>query len=136
LTLLGMKVLTVFGTRPEAIKLAPVFRELENNRSLISKVCVTAQHRELLDQVLSVFNIKPDFDLNIMRKGQSLFDITTRSLQALEGVLKQEKPDVVLVQGDTTTAFVASLAAYYLKVSVGHVEAGLRTFDKYNPFPE
>jgi UDP-N-acetylglucosamine 2-epimerase (non-hydrolysing) len=132
----NMEVLTVFGTRPEAIKLAPVVKELEKSPAFRSQVCVTGQHRELLDQVLSVFDIKPDFDLNIMRKGQSLFDITARSLQALEGVLKREKPDIVLVQGDTTTAFAASLAAYYLQIKIGHIEAGLRTFDKYNPFPE
>ena len=131
-----MDILTVFGTRPEAIKLAPVVKELVKHSTLTSRVCVTGQHRELLDQVLKVFGIEPDFDLNIMQKGQNLFDITTRSLQALEDTLKQEKPDVVLIQGDTTTAFVASLAAYYLQISVGHVEAGLRTFDKYNPFPE
>ena len=131
-----MNVLTIFGTRPEAIKLAPVIKGLEEESTFMSKVCVTGQHRELLDQVLGVFQIKPDFDLNIMQKGQNLFDITTRSLQALEDTLKQEKPDVVLVQGDTTTGFAASLAAYYLQISVGHIEAGLRTFDKYNPFPE
>jgi UDP-N-acetylglucosamine 2-epimerase (non-hydrolysing) len=131
-----MRVLTVFGTRPEAIKLAPVVKELEKQSALSSRVCVTGQHRQMLDQVLSVFDIKPDFDLNIMREGQSLFDITTRSLQALEQTLKRDRPDIVLVQGDTTTAFAASLAAYYLQIKVGHVEAGLRTFDKYNPFPE
>jgi len=133
---LAMKVLTIFGTRPEAIKLAPVVKELERQIGSASKVCVTGQHRELLDQVLKVFDIEPDFDLNIMRKGQSLFDITTRSLQALEDTLKDAKPDIILVQGDTTTAFVAALAAYYLQIRVGHIEAGLRTFDKYNPFPE
>jgi len=133
---LPMKVLTIFGTRPEAIKLAPVVKELERRIGSASRVCVTGQHRELLDQVLNVFDIEPDFDLNVMRKGQSLFDITTRSLHALEDTLKHEKPDIVLVQGDTTTAFVAALAAYYLQISVGHIEAGLRTFDKYNPFPE
>jgi len=131
-----MDILTVFGTRPEAIKLAPVVKELVKHSTLTSRVCVTGQHRELLDQVLKVFGIEPDFDLNIMQKGQNLFDITTRSLQALEDTLKQEKPDVVLIQGDTTTGLVASLAAYYLQISVGHIEAGLRTFDKYNPFPE
>jgi len=131
-----VKVLTVFGTRPEAIKFAPVIKELEKHPDIVSQVCVTAQHREMLDQVLKLFGIKPDFDLDLMRKDQSLFDITTDGLRALETVLKEEKPDVVLVQGDTTTAFVASLAAYYLKVKIGHVEAGLRTEDKYNPFPE
>jgi len=116
--------------------LAPVVKELERRISSASKVCVTGQHRELLDQVLNVFRIKPDFDLNIMRKGQNLFNITSRSLHALEDILKHEKPGIVLVQGDTTTAFVASLVAYYLQIRVGHIEAGLRTFDKYNPFPE
>jgi len=131
-----MKVLTVLGTRPEAIKLAPVIKEMERHPEIAGRVCVTAQHREMLDQVLELFEIKPDWDLNLMRKGQSLFDITADGLRALEPVLKEEKPDVVLVQGDTTTAFVAGLAAYYLKIEIGHVEAGLRTYDKYNPFPE
>jgi UDP-N-acetylglucosamine 2-epimerase (non-hydrolysing) len=131
-----MKVLTIFGTRPEAIKLAPVVKELEKHTGTAPRVCVTGQHRELLDQVLGVFQIKPDFDLNIMQKGQSLFDITVRSLQALEDTLKNERPDIILVQGDTTTAFAASLAAYYVQIRVGHIEAGLRTFNKYNPFPE
>lgn len=131
-----MKVLTVFGTRPEAIKLAPVIKELHKSPLIESRVCVTAQHREMLDQVLEVFRIVPDCDLNIMHKDQSLFDITARALQSLEVVLKEERPDIVLVQGDTTTAFAASLAAYYLKIKIGHVEAGLRTADKFNPFPE
>jgi len=131
-----MEVLTVFGTRPEAIKLAPVIRELERHPEFESRVCVTAQHREMLDQVLQLFDIKPDWDLNLMRRNQSLFDITTSALSGLGKVLKEEKPDVVIVQGDTTTAFVASMAAYYLKIKIGHVEAGLRTNDKYNPFPE
>ena len=131
-----MKVLTVFGTRPEAIKLAPVIKELEKHPEIVSRVCVTAQHREMLDQVLSLFDINPDWDLDLMRDDQNLFDITADGLRALEKVLKEEKPDIVLVQGDTTTAFVASLAAYYLKIKIGHVEAGLRTSDKYSPFPE
>ena len=131
-----MKVLTIFGTRPEAIKLAPVIKELERHSESISRVCVTAQHREMLDQVLELFEIKPDWDLDLMRKDQSLFDITARGLQGLQDVFKEEQPDIVLVQGDTTTAFVASLAAYYLRVKIGHVEAGRRTEDKYNPFPE
>lgn len=131
-----MKVLTIFGTRPEAIKLAPIIKELEKTPEISSRVCVTAQHRQLLDQVLQLFEINPDFDLNLMREDQSLFDITTSILRNLEGVLKEEKPDIVLVHGDTTTAFVASLAAYYFKIKIGHVEAGLRTYDKYNPFPE
>jgi len=131
-----MRILTVLGTRPEAIKLAPVIKELQRHTEFVSRVCVTAQHREMLDQVLELFEIKPDWDLNLMRKNQSLFEITARGLQALESVLQEENPDVMLVQGDTTTAFVASLAAYYLKIRVGHVEAGLRTEDKYSPFPE
>jgi len=131
-----MKTLTVLGTRPEAIKRAPVIKELERHPEIVSRVCVTAQHREMLDQVLELFEINPDRDLNLMRKGQSLFDITADGLRALEAVLKEEKPDVVLVHGDTTTTFITSLAAYYLKIKIGHVEAGLRTYDKYNPFPE
>ncbi len=131
-----MKVLTIFGTRPEAIKLAPVIKELEKTPEISSRVCVTAQHRQMLDQVLQLFEINPDFDLNLMREDQSLFDITASILQNLEEVIKEERPDIVLVHGDTTTAFVASLAAYYFKIKIGHVEAGLRTYDKYNPFPE
>ena len=131
-----MKILTIFGTRPEAIKLAPVLKELEKHPEIVSHVCVTAQHREMLDQVLELFEIQPDFDLDLMRNDQSLFDITARGLRDLQRVLEEERPDVVLVQGDTTTAFVASVAAFYLKIKIGHVEAGLRTEDKYNPFPE
>ena len=130
-----MKVITVFGTRPEAIKMIPVIKELEKHQ-IDSKICVTAQHRSMLDQVLDFFGIQPDYDLNLMRDNQSLFDITINALGALERVLTQEKPNVVLVQGDTTTTFVGSLAAYYLKIKVGHIEAGLRTWDKFNPFPE
>jgi len=131
-----MKILTIFGTRPEAIKLAPVIKELQKSPLVESRVCVTAQHREMLDQVLQLFGIECDWDLDLMRKDQSLFDITSHALRLLEDVLKEEGPDIVLVQGDTTTAFVASLAAYYLKIKIGHVEAGLRTADKFNPFPE
>ena len=132
-----IKVLSVFGTRPEAIKMAPVIKELERRPDkFTSMVCVTAQHREMLDQVLDIFNIKTDYDLNLMRSDQNLFEITSRVLEALEPVLKEVRPDIVLVQGDTTTVFVAALAAYYLQIMVGHVEAGLRTHDKYNPFPE
>lgn len=131
-----MKVFTVFGTRPEAIKLAPVIKELESRQDIQSRICVTGQHREMLDQVLNAFHITPHHDLSIMRSGQSLFDTTIRALRALERVLVQEKPDMVVVQGDTTTAFVGSLAAYYLKIPIAHVEAGLRTGDKHNPFPE
>lgn len=133
----NLKILTVFGTRPEAIKLAPVIKELEKySEEVRSAVAVTAQHREMLDQVLDLFDIRPDYDLDIMRPRQSLFDVTTRTLQGLRSVLEAEKPDILLVQGDTTTTFVAALAAFYLKICVGHVEAGLRTFDKYRPFPE
>jgi UDP-N-acetylglucosamine 2-epimerase (non-hydrolysing) len=131
------KILTIFGTRPEAIKLAPVIKELERrNDVFVSKVCVTAQHREMLDPFLQLFGINPDWDLNIMQPNQSLFDVTAKALIKLKEVLEKEKPDLVLVQGDTTTTFTAALAAYYLKIKVGHVEAGLRTLDKYNPFPE
>jgi UDP-N-acetylglucosamine 2-epimerase (non-hydrolysing) len=131
------KVLVVFGTRPEAIKLAPVIIRLKHSGSkLKAVVCVTAQHREMLDHVLDIFEIRPDYDLKIMKKNQSLFDITAEGLRKLEKVLKKEFPDIILVQGDTTTTFLASLAGYYLKIKIGHIEAGLRTDDKYNPFPE
>jgi UDP-N-acetylglucosamine 2-epimerase (non-hydrolysing) len=130
------KIMVVFGTRPEAIKLAPVIAELKKRGIFKVVVVVTAQHREMLDQVLSLFNIVPDYDLDIMQPEQSLFDITDRALEGLKKVLIQEKPDLLLVQGDTTTTFVAALAAFYLKIPVGHVEAGLRTFDKHRPFPE
>lgn len=130
-------VLTVFGTRPEAIKMAPVVKELERRPDKFeSIVAVTAQHREMLDQVLNLFSIKPDFDLDIMKPGQDLFDITTRVLMGLKPVIEQSKPDVLLVQGDTSTTFVAALAAFYFKVRVGHIEAGLRSNDKYHPYPE
>ena len=131
-----VKLLAVFGTRPEAIKLAPVIRELQGRSTFLTRVCVTAQHREMLDQVLDIFRIKADHDLDLMRDDQSLFQITATALEALETVVRQEEPDIVLVQGDTTTVFAATLAAYYLQTKVGHVEAGLRTHDKYNPFPE
>lgn len=131
-----IKVMTVFGTRPEAIKMAPLVKELESRKEIESIVCVTAQHRQMLDQVLDTFNINPDYDLNIMKQGQTLVDITTRALQSLDAVIKKIKPDIVLVHGDTTTTLVGSLAAFYNKVSVGHVEAGLRTYDKYSPYPE
>lgn len=131
-----IKVLTVFGTRPEAIKMAPLVKELEKRNEIESLVCVTAQHRQMLDQVLDTFEIKPDYDLNIMKQGQSLTDITTKALQSLDEVIKKEKPSIVLVHGDTTTTLSASLAGFYNQVSVGHVEAGLRTYDKYSPFPE
>lgn len=131
-----MKVLTVLGTRPEAIKLAPVIKELEQHSGVASKVCVTAQHREMLDPFLNLFQIKPDHDLNVMQPNQTLFDVTTKALLGLKDVLDAERPDIVLVQGDTTTAFAAALAAFYLKIKIGHIEAGLRSHDKYNPFPE
>lgn len=130
------KVLFVFGTRPEAIKLAPVIHELRSRREFNARVCVTAQHREMLDQVLECFGIVPDHDLGIMRAGQDLFDLTARCLTELRPVLAAEKPDTVLVQGDTTTVMAAALAAFYLGIRVGHVEAGLRTYDKRQPFPE
>jgi len=131
-----LKVITIFGTRPEAIKMAPLVKELEKREEIDAKVCVTAQHREMLDQVLELFNIVPDFDLNIMKSKQSLTGITTRVLQGLEEIFEKEKPNLILVHGDTTTTFAGSLAAFYKQIKVGHVEAGLRTFDKYFPFPE
>ena len=134
-----MKVLAIFGTRPEAIKMAPVIREL-HQRSADSHaqtiVCVTAQHRQMLDQVLSLFDIRPDYDLDLMRDNQSLSEITAKVLTSVDEILTQEKPDWVLVQGDTTTAMAASLAAFYRQIKVGHVEAGLRTWNKLQPFPE
>ncbi|AWK50664.1 UDP-N-acetylglucosamine 2-epimerase (non-hydrolyzing) [Clostridium beijerinckii] len=130
------KIITIFGTRPEAIKMAPLIKELEKREEIESKVCVTAQHREMLDQVLELFNIKPDFDLNIMETKQTLTGITNKVLEGLEEVFKEEKPDMILVHGDTTTTFAGSLAAFYQQIKVGHVEAGLRTFNKYFPFPE
>ena len=131
------KILIVFGTRPEAIKMAPLVKAFEKNCSKFDmKVCVTAQHREMLDQVLELFEITPDYDLNIMQSGQSLNDITARILQEIKPVLQEFKPDVVLVHGDTSTTFATSLAAYYEKIAVGHVEAGLRTGDIYSPWPE
>lgn len=132
-----IKVMTIFGTRPEAIKMAPLVLELKKRPDAFEPiVTVTAQHREMLDQVLDIFNITPDFDLDIMKKKQSLAQITTRALEGLDEVMKDTKPDIVLVHGDTTTTFAASLAAYYNQIAVGHVEAGLRTWDKYSPYPE
>ena len=130
------KILTVFGTRPEAIKMAPLVHALGNDLCFDSKVCVTAQHREMLDQVLELFEIEPDFDLNIMKPGQSLNDVTTSILVGLKPILEDFNPDVVLVHGDTATTFAAALAAYYQKIKVGHVEAGLRTGNIYSPWPE
>lgn len=129
-------VLSIFGTRPEAIKMAPVVKRLQQCSELESKVLVTAQHREMLDQVLEHFQIEPDFDLNLMQAGQTLPDLTSRVLQGVTGVLAEERPDLVLVHGDTTTTMAAALAAFYQQVPIGHVEAGLRTDEKYSPFPE
>lgn len=131
-----IKVMTVFGTRPEAIKMAPLVKELKKREEIESKVCVTAQHRQMLDQVLNLFNIVPDYDLNVMQNMQTLSGITTKVLLGLEGVFKDAKPDIVLVHGDTTTTFAGSLAAFYNKIKIGHVEAGLRTYNKYFPYPE
>ena len=131
-----IKVMTIFGTRPEAIKMAPLVKELNKHKQIKSIVCVTAQHREMLDQVLETFKIIPDYDLNIMKQGQTLSDVTVNALVGLEKVIKEVMPDIVLVHGDTTTTFVGALAAFYNQVSIGHVEAGLRTYDKYSPYPE
>lgn len=132
-----LKVLVTFGTRPEAIKLAPLIRILKSfDQQLITKVCITAQHREMLDQVLDIFEITPDFDLNIMKPGQDLYDITANVLQGMKSVLNDFEPDIVIVHGDTTTTFAASLAAFYKKIRVAHIEAGLRTGNIYSPWPE
>lgn len=131
-----MKVMTIFGTRPEAIKMAPLVKELESRDNIDSIVCVTAQHREMLDQVLDTFNIKPNYDLNIMKLNQSLSQISMNIMKGLDKVIKEVKPDIILVHGDTTTTFISSLVAFYNQVKVGHVEAGLRTYNKYSPFPE
>ncbi|AJA49628.1 putative UDP-N-acetylglucosamine 2-epimerase [Clostridium pasteurianum DSM 525 = ATCC 6013] len=131
-----IKIITIFGTRPEAIKMAPLVKELEKRERIDIKVCVTAQHRQMLDQVLELFNIVPQFDLNIMKSKQTLTGITTRVLEGLEEIFEMEKPDMVLVHGDTTTTFAGALAAFYKQIPLGHVEAGLRTFNKYFPFPE
>ena len=134
--LTNKRILSIFGTRPEAIKMAPVVKALEAETSITSMVAVTAQHREMLDQVLELFEIKPDYDLNIMKANQDLFDVTSKVLLGLRDVLKDAKPDLVLVHGDTTTCMAAGLAAFYLQIPVGHVEAGLRTGDMTAPFPE
>ena len=131
------KVLIIFGTRPEAIKMAPLVKEFKNDAEFFNtKVCVTGQHREMLDQVLSIFEIQPDYDLNIMKQGQDLYDVTSRVLLGMREVLSKEKPDIVLVHGDTTTSSAAALAAFYQQIPVGHVEAGLRTYNIYSPWPE
>lgn len=131
-----IKVMTIFGTRPEAIKMAPLVKELQKRNEIECIVCVTAQHRQMLDQVLDTFEITPDYDLDIMKQGQTLGEVTTRALNGLEEVIKNVKPDIVLVHGDTTTTFAGALAAFYNMTSIGHVEAGLRTYDKYSPYPE
>ena len=131
-----IKVMSIFGTRPEAIKMAPLVKELEKRAETESIVCVTAQHREMLDQVLETFKIKPDYDLNMMKQGQTLMDITIGALSGVDAVIKKAKPDIVLVHGDTSTTFAGGLAAFYNQVAIGHVEAGLRTYNKYSPYPE
>ena len=130
------KILLVFGTRPEAVKMCPLVQELRARRGIQTVVCVTGQHREMLDQILKTFSVTPDYDLSVMKDSQTLFDVTTGVLAGLKSVLEAEKPDIVLVQGDTTTAFAAALAAYYLRIPVGYVEAGLRTCDLDSPYPE
>ncbi|MBE5878734.1 MAG: UDP-N-acetylglucosamine 2-epimerase (non-hydrolyzing) [Lachnospiraceae bacterium] len=130
------KIMLVFGTRPEAIKMCPLVNELKSRERLSTLVCVTGQHRQMLDQVLETFNIKPDYDLSIMKEKQTLFDVTTNILERIAEVLKAEKPDVVLVHGDTSTTFATALAAFYLQIPVGHVEAGLRTYNIFSPYPE
>lgn len=130
------KIMLVFGTRPEAIKMCPLVNELKKRPSIHTIVCVTAQHRQMLDQVLATFNVKPDYDLDIMKDRQTLFDITTNILNGIKAVLEEVKPDVVLVHGDTSTTFVTALACFYLQIPVGHVEAGLRTYNIYSPYPE
>ena len=131
-----IRVMTIFGTRPEAIKMAPLVKELQSRPDIQSICCVTAQHRQMLDAVLEIFQLKPDYDLNIMEPRQTLSTITTKCLLGMEGVLEQARPDLVLVHGDTSTTFAGALAAFYKQIMVGHVEAGLRTWDKYSPFPE
>ncbi len=131
-----IKVMTVFGTRPEAIKMAPLVKVLEKREDIESIVCITAQHRQMLDQVMDIFDIQADYDLDIMQSGQTLSDITSRVMKGIEGVIAEAKPDIVLVHGDTTTTFAGALASFYCQTKIGHVEAGLRTYDKYSPFPE
>ena len=129
-------VMLVFGTRPEAIKMCPLVNECKSRKDIKTVVCVTGQHRQMLDQVLDVFDVKPDYDLSIMREKQTLFDITTNILNGIKNVLEEVKPDVVLVHGDTSTTFVTALACFYLQIPIGHVEAGLRTYNIYSPYPE
>lgn len=128
--------MVVFGTRPEAVKMCPLVNELKSRKNIETIVCVTGQHREMLDQVLKIFNVEPDYNLKIMQEKQTLFDITTKILNGIKSVIESEKPDIVLVHGDTTTSFAAALACYYLQIPVGHVEAGLRTYNIYSPYPE
>ena len=130
------KVMLVFGTRPEAIKMCPLVNELKTRKQLETVVCVTGQHRQMLDQVLEAFQVEPDYDLSIMKARQTLFDVTTNILNKIKEVLEKEKPNVVLVHGDTSTTFVTALACFYLQIPVGHVEAGLRTYNIYSPYPE
>lgn len=130
------KVMLVFGTRPEAIKMCPLVNELKTRSSIQTIVCVTGQHRQMLDQVLEAFNVTPDYDLSIMKDKQTLFDVTTSILDKIKSVLEVEKPDIVLVHGDTSTTFVTALACFYLQVPIGHVEAGLRTYNIFSPYPE
>ena len=130
------KIMLVFGTRPEGIKMCPLVNELKKRQNIETIVCVTGQHREMLKQVLDTFNVVPDYDLDIMKNKQTLFDVTTNILSKIKNVLEEVNPDVVLVHGDTTTTFVTSLACFYLQIPVGHVEAGLRTYNIYSPFPE
>ena len=131
-----MKIMMVFGTRPEAIKMCPLVNELKSRKETDVLVCVTGQHRQMLDQVLTAFSVKPDYDLSIMKENQTLFDITTSILEKIKDVLEKEKPDIVLVHGDTTSAFVTALACFYMQIPIGHVEAGLRTYNIYSPYPE
>ena len=130
------KVMLVFGTRPEAIKMCPLVNELKKRKELETVVCVTGQHRQMLDMVLEAFDVTPDYDLSIMKDKQTLFDVTTNILNSIKAVLEKEKPDVVLVHGDTSTTFVTALACFYMQIPVGHVEAGLRTYNIYSPYPE
>ena len=130
------KIMLVFGTRPEAIKMCPLVNELKKRRELETVVCVTGQHRQMLDMVLEAFDVTPDYDLSIMKDKQTLFDVTTNILNSIKAVLEKEKPDVVLVHGDTSTTFVTALACFYMQIPVGHVEAGLRTYNIYSPYPD
>ena len=130
------KVMVVFGTRPEAIKMCPLVNELKKRKNISTIVCVSGQHRQMLDQVLDTFNVKPDYDLSIMKDSQSLYDVTVNILDKIKSVLQDERPDIVLVHGDTSTTFVTALACFYMQIPVGHVEAGLRTYDIYSPYPE